>query len=125
MLWVWLVAKEVGNSGVGLVEWYEWMYFFSGVKEWRLSRNVIGPKGISLKHEPMCFPWEGNKPLSHKESVNKVRTRLAVGIDEIHPLLIVPSGPKGFAEGKGQAVKKRQRNVLLWVCKECFLCFIV
>lgn len=34
--------------------------------------------------------------------MNKVRAGLAVGINEIHPLLIVPSQPKGLAEGKGQ-----------------------
>lgn len=39
------------------------------------------------------------------KSLNKVRALLAVGINEIHPLLIVPSQPKGLAEGKGHAVE--------------------
>jgi len=78
---------------------------------------------MSLKHRPMCFSWEGNKPLSHKESMNKVSTGLAVGINAIHPLLIVPFQLKGLAEGKGQPVKERQRNALLWVYKECLFQF--
>lgn len=37
--------------------------------------------------------------------MNKARARLAVGINEIHPLLIVPSQPKGLAEGKGHTAE--------------------
>lgn len=38
----------------------------------------------------MCFSGEGNKPLSHKESMNKVGDGLAVGMDAKHPLLMIP-----------------------------------
>lgn len=87
--------------------WEIWMglFLFRGQGVTTISRNVIGPQGRSLKHGPMCSPWEGNKPLSHKESMNKVRALLAVGINEIHPLLIVPSKLKGLAEGKGHTVE--------------------
>lgn len=75
------------------------LFLFRGQGVMTLSQNVTSPQGMSLRHGPMCSPWEGNKP--HKESINKVRAWLVVGINEIHPLLVVPPKPKGLAKGKG------------------------
>lgn len=60
------------------------------------------------------------KPLS---LINKVRAWLAVGINEIHPLLIVPSQPKDLAEGKGHTAQSRQRNTMsLQIMPSLFYC---
>ena len=40
--------------------------------------------------------------------MNKVRAWLAVGINEIHPLLIVPSQPKGLAKEQIEVKTERQ-----------------
>lgn len=100
------------------------LFLFKGQGVTTISWNVTGPQGMSLKLGPMCSPWEGNKPLSHKESINKVRGWLAVGINEIHPLLIDPSQPKGWLKEKA-TLRRGDKETLLWVYKESFLCFIV
>lgn len=98
------------QSGAGLAIWMD-LFLFRGQGVTTISWNVISPQGRSLKHGPMCSPLEGNKPLSHKESMNKVRARLAVGINVIHPLLIVPPSTQRFGWRKrphcGGETKKR------------------
>ena len=75
-----------------------------------MSLNVTGPQGVQ-NVDPCALL--GNKPLSHKESMTNVKAWFAVGMNEIHSLLIVPSKPKGLAEGKGHSAEGRQRNTLL------------
>lgn len=107
------------RSGAGCGIWMD-LFLFRGHRVTIFCWNVTGPLGMSLKHGPMCSPLEGYKPLS---LINKVRAWLAVGINEIHPLLIVPSQPKDLAEGKGHTAQSRQRNTMsLQIMPSLFYC---